>query len=67
MQRPKPTIPILPTEFQPQESIIDLLERVRGRAYELYERRGRQDGHDLEDWLQAESEIIGNAKKAEAA
>ena len=24
-------------------------------AYELYERRGRMDGHDLEDWLRAEA------------
>ena len=23
-------------------------------AYELFERRGREDGHDLEDWLEAE-------------
>jgi len=32
-------------------------EEVRRRAYELYEARGRGDGHDLEDWLQAEAEI----------
>lgn len=23
-------------------------------AYEFYERRGREDGHDVEDWLEAE-------------
>lgn len=33
-------------------------ELIRGRAYELYERRGREDGHDLEDWLEAEAEIL---------
>ena len=27
------------------------------RAYQLYELRGRIDGHDLEDWFQAESEL----------
>jgi hypothetical protein len=27
------------------------------RAHELYELRYKQDGHALEDWLQAESEI----------
>jgi hypothetical protein len=27
------------------------------RAYELYEQRGRTDGHELEDWLRAEGEI----------
>jgi Protein of unknown function (DUF2934) len=26
-------------------------------AYELYERRGRQDGHDVDDWLLAEQEL----------
>ena len=34
-------------------------EYVRLRAYQLYEQRGRQDGHDVEDWLQAEAEIFG--------
>ena len=32
-------------------------EEVRRRAYELYEARGRGDGHDQEDWLEAEAEI----------
>ena len=31
---------------------------IRERAYELYEQRGRQDGHALDDWLAAESEIM---------
>ncbi len=34
-------------------------EYIRLRAYQLYEQRGRQDGHDLEDWLEAEAEIFG--------
>jgi len=32
-------------------------EKVRARAYELYEARGRIDGHAEEDWLQAEGEV----------
>jgi hypothetical protein len=32
-------------------------ERIRLRAYELYEKRGRRDGHALDDWLQAEAEL----------
>lgn len=40
-------------------------EKVRTRAYELYEVRGRMDGHAEEDWLQAESEVAGsNERKA---
>jgi len=27
-------------------------------AYHFYEMRGRQNGHDLEDWLLAEQELI---------
>jgi len=26
-------------------------EKIRRRAYELYEQRGRRDGHELDDWL----------------
>jgi hypothetical protein len=40
-------------------------ENVRARAYELYEVRGRIDGHAEEDWLKAEGEVAGsNERKA---
>ena len=35
----------------------ELEERIRLRAYELYEQRGRTDGHALDDWLQAQAEL----------
>ena len=40
----------------------DLLssQRIAERAYQLYEQRGREDGHALDDWLQAERELLGN-------
>jgi hypothetical protein len=28
-------------------------------AFDLYLARGRQDGHDIDDWLQAERELQG--------
>jgi hypothetical protein len=31
----------------------DIEERVRRRAYDLYEQHGRVDGLALDDWLQA--------------
>jgi 4-alpha-glucanotransferase len=34
-----------------------LASQIAKRAYELYERRGRQNGHSDQDWLQAEREI----------
>ena len=33
------------------ESPVDLQEQISRRAYELYEQRGRDDGHETEDWL----------------
>jgi DUF2934 family protein len=38
-------------------SFDELEERIRLRAYEIYEQRGRADGHALDDWLQAEAEL----------
>ena len=32
-------------------------ELIATKAYELYEQRGRTDGHDVEDWLRAEAII----------
>ncbi len=32
-------------------------EAIRTRAYQLYEERGRDDGHELDDWLRAEQEV----------
>ena len=37
---------------------VELAAEIRGRAYKLYEDRGRMDGHALEDWVQAEAEIL---------
>lgn len=34
-------------------------ERVREVAYQLYEARGRADGHELDDWLAAEAAVDG--------
>jgi hypothetical protein len=34
-----------------------LEERIRVRAYQLYEQRGKRNGNDLDDWLQAEAEL----------
>ena len=45
---------------------LQLEERIRVRAYELYESRGREHGHDLDDWLQAEGEMLGPQRKAAA-
>lgn len=38
--------------------------KVRSRAQELYETRGQSEGHDLEDWFQAESEVLTDSPVA---
>ncbi len=44
-----------------QELMVQMVERrVRSRAQQLYESRGQTDGLELQDWFQAESEVIQN-------
>jgi hypothetical protein len=51
-----------PPKKQPTTEISELQEfeleyQIRLRAYQLYEARGRVDGHELEDWYRAKEEI----------
>jgi hypothetical protein len=46
-----PKLAMMPNTVSPQD-------RVRERAYQLYESRGRQPGQDEQDWLRAESELL---------
>jgi hypothetical protein len=55
------------TISQNNESAGDLQDQIRIRAYELHEQRGKQDGYDVEDWLQAEEEVTGRLKITIAA
>jgi len=42
-----------------QALMVRLVERkVRSRAKQLYETRGQEDGRALQDWFQAESEVL---------
>jgi len=45
------------TNANSEKSAVDLEEQTRRCVYELYERRGREAGHETEDWLQAEAEL----------
>ena len=42
-------------------------DQIRMRAYELYEARGFVDGHDVEDWYQAQEELLDHGKPSRAA
>ena len=39
---------------------------IARRAYELYCARGFEDGHDVDDWLDAERELRGAATSSAA-
>ncbi|HXG94599.1 MAG TPA: DUF2934 domain-containing protein [Blastocatellia bacterium] len=55
---------LVPTEIRTEsteamlESINEIYQAVERRAYELFEERGREPGHDLEDWIRAEQELL---------
>ncbi len=57
--QPRPTGPVPIEAMAQHRSAADLEDRIRRRAYEIYEARGLQDGHADEDWLLAEEEITG--------
>lgn len=42
-------------------------ERIRERAYQLYEARGGEPGHELDDWTKAETEMLGSMNVHQAA
>lgn len=49
---------------QPTPSREDAIRRL---AYQLYEQRGREDGHELEDWLHAEGRIERSKSRSATA
>ena len=52
---------------QLDDGFYELEERIRLRAYQLYELRRKQDGHALDDWLQAEAEVTERKSLSVAA
>jgi hypothetical protein len=43
-------------------NLKEIEERIRTRAYFLYEDRGGEEGHALDDWLEAKAEVLGVVK-----
>jgi hypothetical protein len=41
---------------KPPEPMLE--HAIRHRAYELYVQRGMAPGHDVDDWLMAEAELV---------
>jgi len=63
----KPTPPATAINRQTTEPTQDTQEQIRHRAYELYEQRGGEHGHDVDDWLQAEMELTHQKPEKVAA
>ena len=40
---------------EPSAISKELQQQIAQLAFQLYEERGREDGHDIEDWLRAEA------------
>jgi len=48
--------PSNPADLNPKVQEVQLA--IARRAHELFEARGREHGHDLEDWFRAQSELL---------
>lgn len=49
---------------QPIELLDGVTERISKKAFELWQDRGYRDGHDLEDWLDAEAIVMEEIHEA---
>jgi hypothetical protein len=48
--------PVIPKKSKTES--LPLEEQIRERAHAIYLERGGQDGDEMDDWLQAEQEIL---------
>ena len=54
-------------EVRKDSFAANLEEKIRIRAYQLYEERGYLPGHEDEDWLVAEQEILSRHDSQQSA
>lgn len=60
IQTREPAVPRKePVHSQPVSPSDDMQARITDRAYELYTERGYRQGYALDDWLEAEREVLG--------
>ena len=53
------TSPPIPSgDAEPTGVSNALWDQIARKAFELWEKRGRQDGHALRDWLDAEAQVM---------
>lgn len=62
---PNPTRGSPPAEGEPRDAERHpTREEIESRAFQTYVERGAAEGHDLEDWLQAERELLEKCGQA---
>jgi len=54
-----------PKRAPENKEIPELHERIAIRAYQIYEDSGYASGRDLDNWLQAEQEILDDQMEAD--
>ncbi len=53
-------IPSKPRAAKPRKTPAGVENAIRERAYQIWEEHGGPEGRDLEFWLQAKKEILGD-------
>jgi Protein of unknown function (DUF2934) len=61
------SIPMVRKTSPANSSPADMEAKIRDRAYQLYQERGNTPGHENEDWLRAEREILARQGKQQTA
>jgi hypothetical protein len=61
------SIPLARKSAAAKNSSADLEVKIRERAYQLYVERGSTPGHENEDWLRAEREILASKSHQQSA
>jgi hypothetical protein len=61
------TKPLTAPDGMANWSAVDVETEIRRRAYQLYEERGRTPGHENDDWLVAEREILARSNQQHSA
>jgi hypothetical protein len=61
------SIPLVRKSAPANSSSADLEVKIRERAYQLFVERGSTPGHENEDWLRAEREIIARQNHQQTA
>jgi HSP20 family protein len=57
-QREASTSPVFVEAEKLFDQMKEFTQTIANRAYQFFEERGREIGHDLEDWFRAEFEMI---------